>query len=82
MEQHVLELSEIPGMNLRAPVGAMSENPHSTSLQAIASPARAGQGKGMGGRENLLELTSRRPYRKPTQVGGHKCAKVYERTRV
>ena len=22
------------------------------------------------------------PYRKPTQVGGHKCAKVYERTLV
>ena len=40
-------------------------------------------------RRNQLELTrcpekvgdmlARYPYRKPTQVGGHKCAKVYER---
>ena len=27
-------------------------------------------------------LTLKNPYRKPTQVGGHKCAKVYERTLV
>jgi hypothetical protein len=36
----------------------------------------------MGCRENLLELTLRCPYRKPTQVGRRQCAKVYERTRV
>ena len=59
MEGHVLELSEIPGMNLRAPGGAALANPRSISLWAIASLPRGGQGKGMGGRENLLELTSR-----------------------
>ncbi len=30
--------------------------------------------------EKLVGMVIRYPYRKPTQVGGHKCAKVYERT--
>ncbi len=29
--------------------------------------------------EKLIGMVTRYPYRKPTQVGGHKCAKVYER---
>ena len=29
--------------------------------------------------EKLIGMAIRYPYRKPTQVGRHKCAKVYER---
>ena len=29
--------------------------------------------------EKAVGLVARYPYRKPTQVGRHKCAKVYER---
>ena len=29
--------------------------------------------------EKVCDMVRRYPYRKPTQVGGHKCAKVYER---
>ena len=82
MEGRVLALSEDPGMILRARRGVLHANQRDISLVAIASLPRGGQGKGMGRRENLLELTRRHPYRKPTQVGGRKCAKVYERTRV
>ncbi len=66
-------------MILRARRGAMQANPHRASLAAHASLPQGGQGEWMGYRENLLELTRRYPYRKPTQVGRRKCAKVYER---
>ncbi len=69
-------------MNLWALRGDWQANPPVVSLVAIASLPQGGQGKRMGHREKLLEPTMRYPYRKPTQVGGHKCAKVYERTRV
>ena len=29
--------------------------------------------------EKLLRINHMNPYRKPTQVGGHKCAKAYEK---
>ena len=62
--------------------GVILANPYRISLAMIASLSQDEQGKRMGYQEKLLELTQRYPYRKPTQVGGHKCAKVYERTRV
>ena len=36
----------------------------------------------IGTKKSLETLKVRDPYRKPTQVGRHKCAKVYERTLV
>jgi len=69
-------------MNLRALGGSWLVNPLAISLWVIVSLPQGGQGKGMEYQENLLEPTVWQPYRKPTQVGGHKCAKVYERTRV
>jgi TPP-dependent trihydroxycyclohexane-1,2-dione (THcHDO) dehydratase len=66
-------------MNLRARRGALLANPQRTNLAVSLSLSQDGQGERMGYPENLLELTLWYPYRKPTQVGGHKCAKVYER---
>ena len=69
-------------MILRARRGAVSANPYRINLVVSSSFGQTRQGKRMGYQEKLLELTSWHPYRKPTQVGGRKCAKVYERTRV
>ena len=66
-------------MNLRALGGDWLANPPVASLWAIVSLPQGGQGKRMRRLEKLLELIVWHPYRKPTQVGGHKCAKVYER---
>ncbi len=81
-EGRILQLIESPGMRLRALRGDWLVNPPVVSLEVIASSVKTEQGSGLGCRENLLELRIGKPYRKPTQVGGHKCAKVYERTRV
>jgi hypothetical protein len=69
-------------MNLWVLRGDWQANPPVISLGVIASTTQVEQGKRMGCQENLLELTIWYPYRKPTQVGGRKCAKVYERIRV
>ena len=69
-------------MILWARRGVVQANPYRTNLVVSASLPQGGQGKRMGYQEKLLELMSWHPYRKPTQVGGRKCAKVYERTRV
>ena len=66
-------------MILWARRGVVLANPYHASLAVSASLTQVGQGKRMGHQENLLELTLWYPYRKPTQVGGRKCAKVYER---
>ena len=48
-----------------------------------AEPVREDwQGKERRSLEKPPRYASRNPYRKPTQVGEHKCAKVYERTLV
>ena len=66
-------------MILWARRGVIQANPYRISLAVSASLSQDEQGKRMGHQENLLELMLRYPYRKPTQVGGHKCAKAYER---
>ena len=69
-------------MILWARRGVILANPYHISLAVSVSLSQDGQEKRMGYQEKLLELTLRYPYRKPTQVGGHKCAKVYERNQV
>ena len=59
MESHVLEHLGIPGMNPRALGDVVLANPHRISLLVSASLPQGRQGNGMGGQENLLELTSR-----------------------
>ena len=69
-------------MKLRARRGDLHVNQQVISLVVSASLPKGEQELGLRCRENLLELMLWKPYRKPTQVGGHKCAKVYERTHV
>ena len=51
-----------------------SEAPGSSQLRC-----NVGGEERRGNREKLLRLNHTNPYRNPTQVGGHKCAKAYER---